>query len=387
MTNTTTSKSLKDLKSVYNNKETIIKFLKKIEWDCCVTEISDLYSNLWWIEEYDELIDLWCDLYFVSYLPSKELIDTLDNMKYPPRCKYGYVDWTSYARVDFDIRDAVYKKENRVIDDDELLDYIQKIKDLLDKDEALCDYNAIVNSGNWAHFYWIGEEIEITPDEYSCAAECLLEDIKHIMIKNNLPELCPDFACKNISRLMRLPGSVNTKCKYWLPEKEVELLYFNETDSDIIAQFPEVWKDALKKAKEKEEHIINSVKNIGKKFTYSLCPYHGSLFNRINDEIDIRDLVTAYTWWTVAKNWKNFISNRDWQYTWAYAIPEENIVIWSWTPHLKNQYIAYSPFSFILVHYANNNSSETFRIAKRMCPRLKEDEDKSNSKTFQYGLN
>ena len=343
-------------------EKNIKSFLEKIQWEHWITEISNTKVNLWWLDVYDKVIDTNQDLYFVSFTP----IDDYDQYK-GKRTKDSYVKGTTYFKADFDIRSALYEHEWVVISDETLMEYIKEIEKWLQSDELLRSYNAIVKSWNGAHFYWIWKEVEIDAETYSSASQELLERIKNIFHQRWFAELYPDFSCSNISRLMRIPGSMNHKEKYWLDPKEVKLLYYVDSDSDLVTKLPEIWK----KAELKETERIVNVVNLMNKWRKEIYIYDNPFYVAINERINIAELVCKYTWRKLADNKKNFISNKDWGYTWAYVIPDLNIVVWKGTPHFSDFFPVYSPFSFIQVHYADWDAKKTFEKVLELYPEMK----------------
>lgn len=71
--------------------------------------------------------------------------------------------------------------------------------------------------------------MEIEPKVYAAASRKLYDNIKKIFPEDQY--LWPDYACSNIGRIMRLPGSYNNKKDYGLPPQEVKILEYNEDDS------------------------------------------------------------------------------------------------------------------------------------------------------------
>ena len=343
-------------------EKNIKAFLEKIQWEHWITEISNTKVNLWGLEVYDKVINTNQDLYFVSFIP----VDDYNQYK-GKRTKDCYVKGTTYFKADFDIRSALNGYIWKVVSDETLMEYLKEIEKGLQSDELLRSYNAIVFSWNGFHFYWIWKEIEIDAETYSAAAEELFERIKDIFHHRWLAELYPDFSCSNISRLMRLPGSKNHKKKYRLDPKDVKLLYFIDSDSDLVAKLPEIWK----KAELKETERIVNVVNLMNKWRKEIYIYDNPFYVAINERINIAELVCKYTWRKLADNKKNFISNKDWGYTWAYVIPDLNIVVWKGTPHFSDFFPVYSPFSFIQVHYADWDAKKTFEKVLELYPEMK----------------
>ena len=351
---------------------TLLKqFIAKLEWPKWVTEISNLYRNLGKFQQLDEIMESEDSLYFVSFIPSGKWIYINNTNKNPQRTKEDYIAWKRYIQADFDIRSYIFKHEWRVISNEELMSYLPKLEAGLKTDESLATYNAIVFSWNGFHFYWIWETVYIDGETYSRACSAIFDRIKCIF--KDTPELWPDYAASNISRLMRLPWTWNKKEKYGLPPIKVELLKFEDTESPLISKLHDIGKWAKKK---EEERIKSDLKKI-KDYTPSWKEEDLGVFwnwrwwyREINENVKISTLVSKYTGWKLADNWKNFISNIDGWFTGAYIIPEENVVVHMWTPHFSDYYRVYSPFAFILVHYADWDARRAFAIAKELFPKL-----------------
>ena len=349
----------------------IKQFLRKLQWKGWVTEISDLYHNRGCLENLDDILKYEDSLYFISFIPSYKRKRIQENGTPWRRTKEEYVIWKSYVVADFDIRSSVYKRENgRVLSNEELMAYLPKIEEGLKSDESLSSYNAIVFSGNWFHVYWIGQPVYISADLYSKATTAIYDRIAKIF--KDVPELQPDYATWNISRLMRLPGTLNKKEKYWLPPIEVKLLYFDKNnDSPLIGKLKTIWEWADAEEKKRIESELKKAKEFepSRREGQSIFE-HRDWYSVINEDIKISTLVCKYTGWRLAENGKNFISTTNWGYTGAYVIPEENVVVRMWTPHFSDYYKVYSPFSFIMVHYADGDAKRTFQVAKELFPTL-----------------
>lgn len=350
-------------------------FLQRLQGSNWVTELTNLTKNLWWLDDYDDIVNNhWLDnLYFISFTPT-DLRYAEENKEV--RTNYKHIKWISHIKADFDIRSYIYEKsgKKRIISDEELLAYQTVIEEKLQQDPLLSTYNAIIFSWNGLRVYWIGENINIDTKTYSAATEKILNQIKEIC--KDIPELRPDYACTNIARLGRLPGSNNmNRRKYNLPIDEVKILVYKNEDSPIMNQLVEIWTKALAVEQEHIEKARKALKKISKK-TEKYEAEGNAIYEKINSDISIDDLVCDYTWRNVAENGINFISNRDGQYTGAYMIPEDNIVVWKWTPHISDTYPVYSPFSFIMVHYTNGDVEEAFERAKKNYSFLREYQSK-----------
>lgn len=345
------------------NKE----FLKRLEnWG--ITEISNLTKNLWWLEIYDNVINQRNGLYFVSYLPNAlRCMITAEKWK-PQRSRDEFVSWISYVKMDLDIRKYIYLHENRIITDDELLALKDKVLEWLRQDELLSSYTAVVHSGNGIHIYWIGDMVEIDAKTYSAASKYIYDHFKELFPAD--PCLWPDYATANISSLMRLPGSLNSKKDYGLPSRRVEIIEYNEEDSPLVGRLNELWTKYLKEQALKVKKRTNEMDKKSR-WCFSKSRRSTDLYHRINEDVNIAELVCAHTWWVLAENWINFISQKDGKYTGAYIIPDENVVVHMGTPHIKDDFRVYSPFSFILVHYCDWNPLLAFRYALMSFPAIR----------------
>ena len=348
------------------------EFIAKLEWPKWVTEISNLHKNLGKFEQLDEILEKEDSLYFVSFIPSyKRIFINNNNHQNPPRTKEDYIAWKRYIQADFDIRSYIFKHEWRVISNEELMEYLPKLEAGLKSDESLASYNAIVFSWNGFHFYWIWETVYIDGETYSRAVTAIYDRIKSIF--KDTPELRPDYATSNIARLMRLPGTWNKKEKYGLPPAKVEILKFEDTISPLVGKLHDIWKRAKQKESKRIESDLKKIKEYTpsrKESDYWPFGNWRWWYNEINENVKISTLVSKYTWRKLADNGKNFISNLDGWYTGAYVIPEENVVVHMWTPHFSDYYRVYSPFAFILVHYADWDVRRTFAIARELFPKL-----------------
>ena len=367
-----------------------VKFLKRLQGENGVTEITDRTKNLWWIENYNKLIKQKTNLYFISFVPNEQRKKEKEETWKLPRTSKEYIWGINYFKADFDIRSYIYDNAERfrIITDEEILEYKDRILNELRKDELLGTYNAVIFSWNGIHIYWIGKTITPDAETYAAQSRRLYDRIKELF--PNEPHLWPDYACSNIWRLLRLPGSFNYKTKYWLPPKEVRILEYKEEDSPLIDFLDEYgWTFPIG-----EESDVSLLKDdMQYKCKLSAELYDGNdLYQRINS-LDIARLVYDYTGWKLNADWKNFISNRDGQNTGAYIIPEENVVVHTGTPHISDFYKVYSPFAFIMVHYAGLDIRTTFEVAKELYPEVKqkwrlyfanEEEDESWNRTHKY---
>ena len=262
-----------------------LKFLKRLQWKKGVTEISDLVTNLWGIEDYENIIKSFpdSDLYFISFVPNEEWEKAKGKSKKLPRTKNDFVWGINYFKADFDIRSYIFEHRGKLISDEELLVYKDAILSTLKEDELLGSYNAVVLSWNWIHVYRIGKTIKVSPKVYATQSTELSNRIKKLLPLN--PELWPDYACGNAWRLLRLPGSMNHKSKYGLPPHKVEILEYKEEDSPLVVDLDLNWLNHL-------FYEVTEMETLSSDMTRK-CNIRAKLvwnedeFWRINNEIDI----------------------------------------------------------------------------------------------------
>lgn len=110
--------------------------------------------------------------------------------------------------MDFDIRENRKKKFNGEIVPDESMaltqDYIQQV---LDASEFNCR-RYIVFSGNGYHVYFTAKDYPLDPEEYKEFVGSLYARVDKLF---NDDVFKIDPACKNIGRILRLPGTINFK--------------------------------------------------------------------------------------------------------------------------------------------------------------------------------
>lgn len=347
-----------------------IEFLKRLQWQDGVTEITDLTHNLWGLEKYEELIKKESDLFFVSFVPDKERAMEKRKSWGLPRTKNDFVNKINYFKADFDIRSNVLKYQGRVISNEELMEYKDIILDTLRKDDRrfLNTFNAVVFSWNGIHVYRIWKHRWFL-DWYATSSRVLYDRIKEDL--KEYPWLWPDYSCGNAGRVMRLPWSYNCKSKYWLPKQEVRILEYRTEDSPLV----EISKlSAFDDCGYEMDKIIKAENDMERRCLFRAeLVKNWNLYHNINRKIDIADLVCKYTWRTLAEDGKNFISCNDGKYTGAFIIPENNVVVHMGTPHFSDYYKVYSPYAFILVHYANFHTSKVFKCAKTLYPDIEEE--------------
>lgn len=228
----------------------------------------------------------------------------------------------SYMVVDLDIRMEMFTKENRVIDQDELLSIGN---DILSSIPWKPKY--VVDSGNWLHLYYVGDEIEISHSEYRDGVSYFF------WLFNAQSPIDADHACCNISRVMRLPWSINRRQKrdLWnLWEYECKIIQYNEDSSDIynqIKSFAKKWRQE----KELSRKIRMDARN----------HRDDDIFSEIN-EIPCYDIVEEIygvkmkRWW-----WDTHAFDEGKKNMGAYWYEPYNLFVNTWSSLIRNKDIPY----------------------------------------------
>ena len=284
------------------------------------------------------------DVYFVWNTAKKSNIRTLDKD----------IESKWYFVIDFDIREKHHKRTWEVMSDDVLFSCVDYIKETL----VWCnmsDWRYFVFSGNWFHVYYTGESCN-NPEIYKNA---VMYAYNKVDIAFDNPDIVCDPVCRSWSRIMRLPWSMNTKrtSKYWLQERKCEIIAEQDKNFDMffdnIETIAQKRSDKVKKEEEAKQQIM-----MEKRATrLSLWSWQKTVFDEICD-IDIVPIVCAYLWLPLAKDWKNFKSDRDWKNIWCYIW--ENLLIWTWSNRISWKKKWYNTFSFVKEHY-NLSDAETYK--------------------------
>jgi len=165
--------------------------------------------------------------------------------------------WQIRIYADIDIRKDYYEKYDRVLSETELLEEIEKVKSLLDKNELLSQYFAIINTWNGMHIYYVLHDVVTDASYYTYLAEKIFDMIDKCL---DWCYTC-DPAPKNFARCGRLVWSYNHKARdyLWKPI-QVEILHMQK-DARIILQehfpMPEKTKNKIIKKVKTEQQLIN----------------------------------------------------------------------------------------------------------------------------------
>lgn len=262
-------------------------------------------------------------IYFVAGMDNKPTKRTVNS------------DFTKkrYIFIDIDVRNDYLNKYGKILSDEELELEIGKIKEVLDTNSF--DYQILVHSGNGIHIYFCWWEEEFTADEYSHGVSYFIQVLD--------PFLAPlwyrvDAACKNISRLSRLPWSINTRNKvgkYNMWPASVDILYMNlETESMYFAflkSFADKYEDQQNKIREARNAFVMQPDING----------DGDIWAEIN-RIPLTNIIWHIWNVEVLDRWWDNVAISEWHKNmWAYWYKPNNILINTWSSMITHQEKSY----------------------------------------------
>ena len=273
----------------------------------------------------------------------------------------------SYCVVDLDIRKNFEEKYNEEISDEDIIkEWLNIAENLKYEDYILADFDFIVFTWNWLHIYWFWDYQSISPDDYSFWVKRLYERWNNFWW-DKLYEADP--ACKNISRILRLPWSINQKT--W---KECKIIFERQWEWKIFNWLKKMWiKQKQEENKLKEEQIKKRVEEYQKKEQMNSLIY-GKQFKDKKEELEALftkiDSIPAYVIaemlvpFKLNKNWKNF-DNEKWWFTWYFYVEDLNCICNWWSRYFNNWDVnsCYSP-SVLIKNFYDYTWAETIHWFK-----------------------
>lgn len=295
----------------------------------------------------------------------------------------------NYFVIDIDIRQSVYQQTKEVISQEDMHAMIADIKYDLDNHDVFCEWRYIVDSWNGCHVYYIGD---IIPHEnYSDGVKQVFAEFQKDILDAHLLEV--DFALSDCSRVTRLPWTINSKkWKDWYDgDKEVVILYKQEKHSMLPAMIPTLAKKYQKIQKEKYQKAKKEYEIRKQTYTDSWSVYEAI------EQINMYDLFAQHTWLKQAKDWKNFISDKDWKYVAPFYIEKDNVIYVqsTGTRHTESDLEVLWPFTYIkyeilwwadtkdVFKRAEENYSHIKQIAERERKQYKESSTVKNQTKVQ----
>jgi hypothetical protein len=259
------------------------------------------------------------------------------------RCWDDDIVKKSYFGIDIDIREDIRKLTWEIIRDNQLYWYIDAIQKILD-DSDYGDYDYVVSSWNWVHIYYTWEPKAFDNAVYKTAVNRIYKDIDKLLLPLWVKT---DKATSNISSLFRCPLTLNySRVKKYnldiLPcfiydVKESEWITFNSLE----AIWHQIISEKEQQIEQRKEMLKQAAKKRKKDFDWE------DIFEVVKD-IPAYELFSRHTGMDLAKDWKNFISNKDWKYIGCFYNPEKNKIINIWTPHINSDQNSFWPFDYVM---------------------------------------
>lgn len=269
------------------------------------------------------------------------------------RAKDNDIEIKNYFAIDLDLY-SEYKKLDAELSTEELLALIDSIKQELDKHPDFKQYSFIVFSWRGMHVYYKGVPRHFDKDVYSNWVLWIYKEFEKYFQSEQIK---PDYACRNIARIMRLPWTINSKnwerCRVLYAQPQDSNL-FNDIECFAAMEFE--FQNAEREKIRKEYELRNR--------QYAMRNDWGeNLYEKINKEFPAYYLAEEIIWFKLAKNWKNFI-NEHGTYTGYWYDKKNNLIMNGWSTHYFLNHKWYNPF-MIAKEYYNLTDKETFEYFKR----------------------
>jgi KaiC/GvpD/RAD55 family RecA-like ATPase len=236
------------------------------------------------VEDFEKILNdhKWQDLYMRVGIDS--------NLRWTQRLEQNKITDTSIIEVnkiliDLDLRKDYQKKTGKILSDEEIINLAKELKDIIDAHDLFKQWSFIVASGNWIHIHYIGRYMAISKQSYSKRTQYFFDKFdEEILHKSSIfSEYKVDQANKNISRLVRIIGSINQRT--FFPELwpiEVKILYEQDVSFTFLEdeiQYPVVEKieNISEVSNSPDQLVIHSkeevyiYKNMRKEFIDYIC--------------------------------------------------------------------------------------------------------------------
>lgn len=193
------------------------QFLNSLTPPWTKQELNDLTSTYGTLDH--ALRDVTCNVYHLCGVDPKT----------KRRASDKDIALKNYFAIDIDLynnyRDS--PEFNLEVTKRDILSDAKIIAETLQESSEFKNWRYIVFSWRWIHIYYTWTPRQFNTHEYSLGVGKIFSLVHEAL--DNYEPYKPDDACKNIWRIMRLPGSINQKNK-----EKVEILYHQDTDSDLF---------------------------------------------------------------------------------------------------------------------------------------------------------
>lgn len=296
----------------------VIEFIKYLKWESFV-EINNLDNVI----NYNDAI--WkTNIYFTCWLWQKQV----------KRCNDNDIKTKKYFVVDIDMRLDHYIKTGEVLDQ---TDMIFKMSEIVSKLENnwFWDYCAVVDSWNWMHLYYSWTEREFDKQIYSDWVSYIYTEIDKII--QEFWFKC-DPVCSNISRITRLPWTINPRKKakkdnilrdLW--DYECKIIDFREKESIHFNKIEE-YADLYNKIREEDKKIKSEIRQIVREHHKK-----DNLWEEINN-LPAWDIACDVWWVNIVDRWLENVALNEWHKNMgAYWYKPENVIVNTWSSLIKHK--------------------------------------------------
>jgi len=225
------------------------------------------------------------------------------------------------------------------------------------QDSPYANWRYIVFTGGGLHLHYFSKE-PVTPSSnraFAAGYKVMMREIEALVSEK------ADGKCSNIARLVRLPGSWNSKqltFDRWGEAQPVEILHAQNVFFDF-GPMEALGAAELEKQAEKAKQKAAELKD---KFSTT----EASTYNAIN-EIPISGLVCLLKGWET--DGRNFWSPGTKKYKACFVPEGENFLVHGGTDHLGSA-DGYNCFTFVQYVEGHNSNKETFEWFKKNYPAI-----------------
>lgn len=278
------------------------------------------------------------------------------------RCNDDDIESKNYFAVDIDIRLDCYNQVWVVLDHNQLLEHMEEVIWKI-ADAGLDDYSIAVCSWNWLHLYYVGTERKIDKMTYSHWVQMIYENINNAIKSTGYK--C-DPACHNISRIMRLPWTINPRLKM---KKDEVLRNLWDYTCDIMMFDPKIsklyeWIEEYAKQYEQEKEKEREDSKIIHQIVKTERKKPNDIWAEINS-IPSCDVACDIRPITISDKWSDNVSLKESHKNMgAYRYRPNNIIVNTWSSLIKTSKKHFTTYELVFYEYANQDKWKTLEYFK-----------------------
>ena len=259
------------------------------------------------------------------------------------------IDMKDYFVLDLDMRNAIPDISN----EDIINEWKNLVEHLWSEHEFFWEWSKIVFSWNWLHIYYSWDLRYFDKQVYSTGVEEIYSMWDQFMWD---PVWSCDHACKNIARILRLPGSVNQK--NWA---EVTVVSERDKKSRLFNNIEKLSEKRKTKLLEEEKNRKEHNESVMKLSQWS----DGGVYEKINSipayQVAMM-LVPEFPY-----DWKKNFKNKKWWLTWYFYCSETNSICNWWSRYFNwwTSTSCWNNFSMVK-NQKDMTDKETFTFFKKI---------------------